>query len=122
MKTTNLLYWITTVLFALFMAFTSIPTLMNKPEALQFMQHLGYPLYFCMFISVAKILGAIALLIPGRYRFKEWAYAGMAFDIIGAFYSIISVDGFNVGLSFLVIALLFLILSYVFYHKKYGKA
>jgi len=40
------------------------------------MQHLGYPNYFTVFIDVAKILGAIAILIPGFPKIREWAYAG----------------------------------------------
>ena len=39
------------------------------------------------FLDVAKILGVIAILIPGYPRLKEWAYAGLAFDLIGATYA-----------------------------------
>ena len=42
------------------------------------------PAYLISFLSIAKILGVIAILIPGFPRIKEWAYAGLMFDLIGA--------------------------------------
>jgi hypothetical protein len=42
-----------------------------------------YPIYFIQFISVAKLLGAIVILIPGLHTIKEWAYAGLFFDLVG---------------------------------------
>jgi hypothetical protein len=46
--------------------------------------HLGYPLYFITIIGFWKVLGAIALLVPGFPRLKEWAYAGTFFNMTGA--------------------------------------
>jgi hypothetical protein len=48
---------------------------------------LGYPVYFIQFISIAKVLGVIAILVPRFNRIKEWAYAGLFFDLIAAIYS-----------------------------------
>lgn len=48
------------------------------------MAHLGYPLYFLTLLGVWKVLGAVAILVPGYPRLKEWAYAGMIFDISSA--------------------------------------
>jgi hypothetical protein len=48
------------------------------------MAHLGYPPFFLTFLGVSKILAAITIVAPGFPRLKEWAYAGMMFDIIGA--------------------------------------
>jgi uncharacterized membrane protein YphA (DoxX/SURF4 family) len=45
---------------------------------------LGYPLYFIMILGVWKVLGTIALLVPGFPRLKEWAYAGIFFNMTGA--------------------------------------
>jgi hypothetical protein len=45
MKNTKLLYWVITILFSLFMLFSSIPDILNNPDAVKFMTHLGYPLY-----------------------------------------------------------------------------
>ncbi|MES2655111.1 MAG: DoxX family protein [Bacteroidota bacterium] len=118
MKKTTTLYWIITSLFSTFMIFTAVPDILMVPEAVTFMNHLGYPNYFIPFIGVAKILGAIAILIPGYPRIKEWAYAGLAYDLIGAVYSAVSTDGFDTGMLFMVLPFSFFILSYVLYHKK----
>jgi hypothetical protein len=45
---------------------------------------LGYPPYFIVILGTGKLLGVVALLAPGRPLLKEWAYAGFAFDLIGA--------------------------------------
>src|SRR5215212_11317403 len=91
MKKTKILYWIFTSLFACMMLFSAIPDVLSNPLAVQGMHDgLGYPLYFIPFIGVAKVLGVIAILIPGFPRIKEWAYAGLVFDLVGATYSIIA--------------------------------
>ena len=54
---------------------------------------LGYPVYIIAFIGIAKLLGVIAILIPGLNKIKEWAYAGLFFDLAGAVYSGIAVSG-----------------------------
>ena len=48
------------------------------------MHHLGYPLYFASILGVWKLLGAIAIVVPGFPRLKEWAYAGFCFDLTAA--------------------------------------
>jgi len=48
------------------------------------MSHLGYPVYFAALLGVWKILGGLAILAPRMPRLKEWAYAGMFFDLTGA--------------------------------------
>ena len=119
MKKTKTLYWIFTGLIAALMLFSAIPDIMSSADAIKMVKtQLLYPDYFIPFIGVAKLLGAIAILIPGYPRIKEWAYAGLAYDLIAATYSIAAV-----GNSFkdwwpmtLFIALLFT--SYFFYHKK----
>jgi uncharacterized membrane protein YphA (DoxX/SURF4 family) len=81
------------------------------------MNHLGYPPYFTPFIGVAKVLGSIAILIPGFPKIKEWAYAGLVFDLVGAIFSIACVEGVLNALPLLLfLALAFA--SYIFYHKK----
>ena len=53
--------------------------------------HLGYPAYLLRFIGTAKALGVAAVLVPGLPRLREWAYAGLVFDLTGALYSHLSV-------------------------------
>ena len=99
------------------MLFTAAPDILLVPDALTFMHHLGYPNYFILFIGIAKALGVIAILIPGFPRIKEWAYAGLAFDLIGATYSQLATDGFQPGIFFMALPLLFLTASYILYHR-----
>jgi hypothetical protein len=118
MKKINILYWVTTGIFGAFMMFSAIPDIMMVPDAVAFMTKLGYPEYFIPFIGVAKALGVIAILVPGFPRLKEWAYAGLFFDLVGATYSNICVDGFQPGIAFMILPFAFLFLSYSFYHKR----
>jgi uncharacterized membrane protein YhaH (DUF805 family) len=92
MKKTNILYWIFTSLFAALMLFSAIPDVLSDPVAVKGMHsELGYPLYFIPFIGVAKLLGVIAILVQRFPRLKEWAYAGLFFDLIGATYSVAAI-------------------------------
>lgn len=87
MKRLNLIYWIVTGLFAAFMIFSSVSNVTSSPDAVAFLSdHLGYPAYIIPFLGMAKILGSIAILIPSFRRIKEWAYAGLFFDLSGAFF------------------------------------
>lgn len=118
MKKTNILYWVITGLFAAFMIFSAIPDMLAIPEAVSFIGQLGYPKYFVSFIGFAKLLGIIAILVPGFPRIKEWAYAGLFFDLFGATYSQIAMNGFQPGELFMVLPIGFLFASYFLYHKK----
>lgn len=117
-KTINLLYWIFTALFAFFMFGSAIPNIMLSEDAVKMMHDgLGYPEYFIPFIGVAKVLGVIGILIPGFPRVKEWAYAGLMFDLIGAVYSIYATKP-EPGMAFLLLPIISGALSYIFYHKR----
>jgi len=118
MKKTKTLYWIITGLFSAFMLFSAIPDILVVPDAITFMNGLGYPTYIIPFLGVAKLLGIIAILIPGFPRIKEWAYAGLFFDLTAATYSQIAHDGLLPQVSFMLLPIGFLLLSYYFYHKK----
>lgn len=119
MKKLNVLYWTFNALFAAMMLMSAIPDIMMDPVAVQGMHDgLGYPTYFIPFIGVAKVLGSIAILIPGFHRIKEWAYAGLFFDLIGATFSIIAAGGQLPQYGFMAIPLVLGILAYVFYNKR----
>jgi len=83
-KTFKIIYWISTGLVALMMIFSAYSYFTN-PEVKQGFQHLGFPGYFRIELAIAKIFGAILLLVPVKTQFKEWAYAGFAFTFISAF-------------------------------------
>ena len=117
MKRAKIIYWVITILFAAFMLFSSIPDVLQKPDAVTFITKMGYPLYFVSFIGVAKVLGVIAILIPGFPRIKEWAYAGLVFDLVGATYSFIALKYPVSGWSPMLIFIGFAFCSYFLYHK-----
>ncbi len=118
MKKRNIAYWVITALFSAFMIFSAVPDIMMVPDAMKFIGHLGYPDYFIPFIGVAKFLGSIAILIPGFPRIKEWAYAGLFFDLAGAVYSILRTDGVDFSMLFMVLPFGLLFTSYFMYHNR----
>src|ERR1041384_5915586 len=82
MKTT--LYWVTTGLLALVLLYGAGVELTRQSSIMNVLAYLGYPTYLATILGVWKILGAIALLVPGWPRIKEWAYAGVFFNMTGA--------------------------------------
>lgn len=120
MKKDKIIYWVTTGLFALMMLFSSIEHIRSTPDAIGFMSHIGYPAYILPFLGWAKVLGVIGILVPGFPRIKEWSYAGLGFDLIGALFSLIAVDGFQMGMSFFIIIFALMITSYI-YNEKLNK-
>lgn len=116
-KTLNVLYWIVTIIFCLANLLTGIPGLFPTQEGIAAMAHLGYPAYLIVFLSVAKILGSVAVIQNKFKTIKEWAYAGFAFDYIGAGVSIYVVDG--IGMTWLpAIFLVVLFASYWLWKKR----
>ena len=83
--------WVVTGLMAALMLLSAVPDVLQIPGALAVFRHLGYPPYLLVFLGTAKILGVAAVLTPGFPRLKEWAFAGLTFDVTGALYSHLSV-------------------------------
>jgi uncharacterized membrane protein len=77
-------YWISTGLLTFGMLSGGIAQLLRVKWNVEGMVHLGYPLYFMTIIGTWKILGVIALLVPGYRQVKEWASAGFFFLMTGA--------------------------------------
>ena len=118
-KTIKTLYWIFTGLFSLLMIFSAVGGLQPTQQAIELIHdQLGYPVYFIQFISFAKLFGAIAILIPSFNRIKEWAYAGLFFDLTAAIYSGIASNGFDPLMLTLLLWVIPGVLSYVLLHKK----
>jgi hypothetical protein len=86
-------FWIATALFCLQMAFTAYAQL-RLPDVAAAFTHLGFPAYFRVELSWAKLLGVVLLLAPVPARLKEWAYAGFAITLASALIAHLSVgDG-----------------------------
>ena len=118
MKTTKIIYWACTILIVALMLFSAFSTFSNNPQGAVLLKHLQIPPYLLQFLAIGKILGAIALLVPGYPRVKEWAYAGYLFDLLGATWCFIAVGDPASAWTpmFIFIALLFG--SYYTYHRK----
>ena len=85
MKAKPILYWVTTILVALPIGSGGVAQVAHSQQNVDgFVHVLGYPLYFVTILGVWKVLGAIAILVPRFPRLKEWAYAGIFFDVTGA--------------------------------------
>ena len=92
-KAKTIVYWVVTALFCLQMSFTAYAQL-RLPQVAEMFTHLGFPAYFRVELSWAKLLGVVLLLAPVRARLKEWAYAGFAITLASALIAHFSVgDG-----------------------------
>ena len=83
-RTKGFAYWIATGIIVSAMVSGGIAELAHRPETIDGMKQLGYPVYFVMIIGFWKLLGSLALVAPGFPRLKEWAYAGIFFNMTGA--------------------------------------
>jgi hypothetical protein len=119
-KTINALYWIFTILFCALMIFSSWSSILVNEDSVKLIHGwMGYPKYFIPFTGWAKLLGALVLLVPGYPRIKEWAYAGLFFDLAAVIYSGIAVSGtFDPLMLTMLIWIVPGILSYIFWNKK----
>jgi hypothetical protein len=82
-KATTVVYWVVTGLFCLQMSFTAYAEL-RLPQVAEAFTHLGFPGYFRVELSWAKLIGVVLLVAPVPARLKEWAYAGFAIDLASA--------------------------------------
>ena len=122
-RSTTIIYWVVTGLFVAYMLFTAFPNVISDENSVKFISGLlGYPKYMIPFLGIAKVLGCIVLLIPGLKSSKEWAYAGLFFDLIGATYSIVSVGGLNWQIIFMIIPIIFLFVSYYLWKQRIALA
>jgi DoxX-like protein len=82
-KVTTIIYWVVTGVFCLQVSFTAYAQL-SLPQVAEMFTHLGFPAYFRVELSWAKLLGVILLLAPVPARLKDWAYAGFAINLASA--------------------------------------
>ena len=77
-------YWIATGILCFIMGVGGVMDALRTADALEIFARLGYPAYFALLLGVAKLLGVVAVVVPGFPRLKEWAYAGFTFDLLAA--------------------------------------
>jgi uncharacterized membrane protein YphA (DoxX/SURF4 family) len=80
----KVIYWISTILVAAMGAFAGVLYLSGGSQVVEGFAHVGYPQQLRILLGIAKPLGALALVIPGFPKLKEWAYAGFTFAWIAA--------------------------------------
>ena len=107
-----------TALLSVLFLLASVPDILQTNEAVVVFQHLGFPIYLLPFLGTAKVLGIAAVLAPRFRLLKEWAYAGLTFDLIGAMYSHISSGDPPSVWGFALAGLMLVIGSYVFFRKR----
>lgn len=86
-------YWIATAVVVAEFAVGGVADVFHLPPFGPALVQLGYPQYVGVILGTWKLLGVAAIVAPGLPRLKEWAYAGMVFDLTGAFASYIAVGG-----------------------------
>ena len=108
----NVTYWVSTGMLAALSLFAAFSYLSGSPQAVQGFAHVGYPQQLRIILGIAKLLGAITLVVPGLPKLKEWAYAGFTFAWVSAVVAhYLAKDG---PVAFMpLILLLFLLISYI---------
>jgi len=107
----NVIYWLSTGILAALSLFAGFAYLSASPQAVQGFAHVGYPQQLRVILGIAKPLGAIALLLPGLPKLKEWAYAGFTFAWTSAFVAhYLAKDGPKAFMPLILLA--FLAVSY----------
>src|SRR5437764_4507831 len=127
----NLVYWISTGIVMAVMVFSIINFIFNDhfpfPNGKEgAFAHLGLPRYFKIELTVAKILGVLALSIPNVPRkIKEFAYFGFAITLVSASIAHFSRGDARLSILFVVDPLVFLgclAVSYFYFEKSHASA
>ena len=80
----KIVYWGAIGLVTIVALYGGITYLASTPEAVENFRHLGYPQQLRVLLGIAKLAGAIVLLLPWLPTLKEWAYAGFTFTWMAA--------------------------------------
>jgi len=121
MKKNKIIFWVATAIIILWEGIMPLSSLLISTEyATLGTRPLGYPDYFAYALIICKVLGVLAISYPKTPgRLKEWAYAGLTFNLIFAFISHACVDQ-NIGYMLMpLVVLAVLAVSYVYNHKRY---
>jgi hypothetical protein len=116
-KINAVIYWIVTALFCLQIGFTAYAQL-RLPQVAAAFTHLGFPAYFRVELSLAKMLGLVVLVAPVPARLKEWAYAGFAIVLASALIAHFAVGDGPQAWGWAAGSGLLWALSYVFWRRR----
>ncbi|MDN5286107.1 MAG: DoxX family protein [Mucilaginibacter sp.] len=115
MKNKQLYYWLLTGFMSFYMLFAAW---FAETHQADFTGRMGFPAYFRIELTTAKILGAIVLLFPQTpQRIREWVYVGFCICMISAF-----IAKCNSGYGFMQVAqpafsLVFFVLAIFLLHR-----
>ncbi|MGH7329650.1 MAG: DoxX family protein, partial [Polyangiaceae bacterium] len=87
MDTRKIGFWVATGLGTAILTFGGLNEITHAQRIVDTMAHLGYPAWLPSLLGTWKLLAVVAILAPGLPRLKEWAYAGVFFDVTGAIMS-----------------------------------
>lgn len=119
MKKHKIIFWAATIILILWEGLMPLGTMLFAPAYVNAgTKPLGYPDYFAYALIIFKVLGVLAISYPGTPgKLKEWAYAGLSFNLIFAFISHAFVDK-NIGYMLMPLVVLgILAISYVYNNK-----
>jgi uncharacterized membrane protein len=117
MQRTALIYWISTALLSVQMILSGI-MYFTSPDVSAGFVHFGFPDFFRQELGLAKLVGAVLLLLPQAPRWlKEWTYAGFAITFVSAFIAHTVVDGIGTAMAPLF-PLALLVVSYIWWNKR----
>lgn len=117
MKRKKIIFWIATIIILLWEGLMPLSTLLFMPEYVNAgTKPLGYPDYFAYALIVCKVLGATAITITRLpVKLREWAYAGLSFNLLFAVISHIVVDG---NISYILMPVAVGIILFVSYYYQ----
>lgn len=105
-------YWIITGILSFCLFSGGLAQALQVQGVVQGFKPLGYPTYFISFIGIWKMLGIIAILVPGFKLLKEWAYAGLFFTMTGAVISHIASNDIHAQIIAPIVFSIFTVLSW----------
>jgi hypothetical protein len=122
MKKVKIAYYIVTVLLSAFILLGAFFDVSGAKEAKDIMIHLGYPVYVLYIVGWAKILGIIGIWQPKVYFLREWAYAGLMIDVVGALISHLAIGDSASMYAPAVLGIILVTASYVLFRKTHPQA
>jgi len=117
MKKTKIFYWVFTILLCLMLFADGFGGIIQQQAGQDVLRHLGYPMYLLIISGVAKWLALTAILQSKFNTIKEWAYAGISINFIGAFASRAFVGDSFMETIFPLLMLGFMFISYFLWKK-----
>jgi hypothetical protein len=111
-KSKTIWYWIITILLSFCLFSGGLAQALQVKGVVEGFKPLGYPTYFISIIGIWKVLGIIAILVPGFKLLKEWAYAGLFFTMTGAVISHIAANDIHAQIVAPIVLAIFTVLSW----------